>query len=103
MNIYTSLSYWMFLPEVWVILGILLIAADFTLGADFFLLPIGIAALVMAGLVLAHVNLWLGDTVIFDTWRQVMVWFSVLSVAGVAVIKLGFQRRSKDESDINKY
>ncbi len=103
MNIYTSITYWIFLPEVWIILGILLIAADFTIGADFVILPVGISALIMAFLIQAQESLWFGDTVFFDTWRQVIMWFAGLSVVSIAIIKFVFQRRRKDESDINKY
>ena len=96
-------TYWLLRPEVWVILGILLIAADFTIGADLFLLPIGISAFVIAALIYAQGNLWFGDVVLLGTWRQVIIWFSVLSVASIALIKFAFQRQRKDEPDINEY
>ena len=97
------LTYWLLWPEVWLILGIVLIAADFTIGADLFLLPIGIAAFVIAALIYAQENLWFGDLVLLGTWRQVIIWFSVLSVASIVLIKFVFQRRRKDEPDINEY
>ena len=103
MSIYTSITYWIFMPEVWVILGILLIAADFTIGADFVILPIGISALIMAFLIQAQESLWFGDTLLFNTWSQLIMWFAGLSVVSVAIIKFAFQRRRKDEPDINKY
>ena len=95
--------YWLLLPEGWVILGILLIAADFTIGADLFLLPIGISAFIIAAFIYAQVNLWFGDIILLGTWRQVIIWFSVLSVANIALIKFAFQRKRKDDPDINKY
>ena len=103
MSVYSTASYWMFLPEVWVIVGILLIVTDFTVGADLFLLPVGASALVIAALIQGQESLWFGDTVLFETWRQVIIWFAVLSVVSIAFIKFGFQRRRNNESDINKY
>jgi membrane protein implicated in regulation of membrane protease activity len=103
MNIFSSFTYWIFLPEVWLILGILLIAADFTIGANFFLLSIGASAFVMGGLIYGQQNLWFGDPLLFETWRQVMIWFSAMSIASVAVIKFLFQRKNNDEPDINEY
>jgi membrane protein implicated in regulation of membrane protease activity len=41
---------WIFFPEIWLILGILLIAADVLIGTAFFALSIGVAALIIAAL-----------------------------------------------------
>ena len=97
------LVYWILLPEFWVITGILLIAVDFTIGADLFLLPIGLAALLIAALLYAQENLWFGDVILFGTWKQIIIWFSALSVISIGIIRFSFQRRRKDEPDINDY
>ena len=99
----STLTYWLLIPEFWLIVGILLIAADFTIGADLFLLPIGLSALLMAGLLFAQESLWFGDIVFLGTWRQVIIWFSVLSVAFVGTIRVAFQRGRHHQSDINDY
>ena len=99
----STLIYWMLVPEFWLIVGILLIIVDFTIGAALFLLPIGLAAILMAGLLLSQEGLWFGDLIFFETWRQIIIWFSLLSVAFVGVIRFLFQRARRGQPDINEY
>ena len=99
----STLIYWMLAPEFWLILGILLIIVDFTIGAALFLLPIGLAAILMSGLLVSQEGLWFGDVIFFETWRQIIIWFSLLSVAFVGVIRFLFQRARRGQADINEY
>ena len=99
----STLTYWILTPEFWLIAGILLIVVDFTIGAALFLLPIGLAAILMACILFAQEGLWFGDVVFLDTWRQIIIWFSLLSVAFVGVIKFLFQRVRRGQADINEY
>ena len=94
---------WIFFPEIWLILGILLIAADVLIGTAFFALSIGVAALIIAALLFIQDESWLGTLVIFETWRGIGTWFAILSLASVGIIKVVFQRNEDDDSDINKY
>ena len=94
---------WLFYPEVWVILGIVLIAADVFIGAAFFVLSIGFAALMVAALLFMQDQSWFGTLVIFETWRDVGIWFAVLSLVSVGIIKIAFQPKNDTKSDINKY
>ncbi|MCB2101406.1 MAG: hypothetical protein KDE22_11080 [Rhodobacterales bacterium] len=98
-----DLAYWLFEPKVWIILGIVLIIADVFLGYTFFVLPIGVAALLIAGLIFAQGKLWFGDTVIFETWHDVGLWFAVLSVVSIGLLKMLARRWIKDQPDINEY
>ena len=98
-----DLNYWVYVTEVWIILGLVLIVADVFLGFNFFVLPIGIAALILAFLVYSENNALFGSIVLFDNWRDVIIWFSALSVASVGLLKIVFQRKNKSEPDINKY
>jgi len=96
------LGYWSLQPEVWLILALVLVGADIVLGLQYFVLSIGVAALLLAGALLAQQNLWFGDAVVFETWRGVGIWFAVLSVASVLLIKL-LTRQRRGQPDINEY
>ena len=102
MSLDSVLSYWSLQPELWLILALVLVGADIMLGLQFFVLSIGVAALVLSGVLLAQESQWFGDAVVVETWHGVGVWFAVLSVASIFLLKL-LTRRRKDQPDINEY
>ena len=102
MGMLSAITYWVFLPETWVLLALVLICADILLAFDFFVLSIGIAALILAGLLFMQRNLWLGDIILFQTWRDIAFWFAGLSIGSTILVRLILQRRHVD-SDINEY
>ena len=103
MDVYTDFSYWVFKPELWIILGIILITLDIFIGFEFFVLPVGVAALILSGIIYATINVWFGEFVPFETWKGVLIWFSVLSIISVGIIRFFFQRSKKQQPDINRY
>ena len=102
MDLYIEFSYWVFQAKVWVILGFVLIIVDIFLGS-FFILPIGIAAFFISGLILAQNQFWFGDYIFFETWRDIVIYFAIISVVSVGIIKFIFEERFKKEPDINGY
>ena len=99
-----DVAYWLFRPEIWAILGILLVLLDILLGFAFFILPIGLAAFIMAALLYGQQNMWYGDMVLFGVWRDVGLGFAVLSILSIGLVKLVFQRdRGTRDEDINRY
>ena len=102
MDLYTEFSYWVFQAKVWVILGFILIIVDIFLGS-FFILPIGMAAFLISGLILAQNQLWFEDFIFFETWRDIAIYFAIFSVISIGLIKLLFGKRSKNKPDINEY
>lgn len=97
------LAQWVLLPEVWIIAAILLIGADIVLGFEFFVLSIGIAALILAGLLFAQQEAWLGHVLLFETWEDVGIWFAGLSIGSIGLIRLWLRRRHSAQPDINQY
>ena len=85
------------------ILGLILIIGDVFLGFNFFVLPIGIAALIISALVYIENNDVFGPIILFSDWKVVIFWFAVLSIISVGLLKYVFQRNQKDEPDINSY
>ena len=90
MSMDSVLAYWSFQPEFWLIFALVLVGADIVFGLQYFVLSIGVAALLLAGVLLAQHNLWLGEAVVIETWRGVGVWFAVLAVASIFLIKFLF-------------
>ena len=50
MNVYLTLSYWLYLPQFWVIFGILFVLFELADGSAIFLLPMGAGSFLMAAL-----------------------------------------------------
>ncbi|MDX1738427.1 MAG: hypothetical protein R3261_09325 [Alphaproteobacteria bacterium] len=94
---------WFFAPKVWTILGIILIAGDIFLGYSLFILPVGIAALILAALLFAQQELIFGDMVLFSTWHAIGITFAILSVGCILALRFIFQRKKDSEPDINEY
>ena len=102
MDIHSLLDYWSFQPEFWVILALVLVGTDIVFGFQYFMLSIGVAALILAVVLFAQEGLWFGDAVLIETWRGVGLWFVSLSVASIFLIKLMF-RQWRGRPDINEY
>lgn len=98
-----TFDYWIFQPEVWLILALVLIIADILIGLNLFILPIGIAAAIVSAVIFAEQQHWFSDVVLLESWREVLVTFAVLSVAAVFLIRKLFQDKKAMESDINEY
>jgi membrane protein implicated in regulation of membrane protease activity len=102
MDVYWSLSYWFFQPQFWLIVGILLVIIDIFLLGSSFLLPIGISALILSVLVYFDIsNVW--EFQLFDTWRKILLYFGIFSVASIFIIKIFIKVRGDKGKDINQY
>ena len=99
------ITFLFFLPQTWIILGILLIIADIFLGYDFFVLPVGVTALIISLILYLQTGSFeeMGDFILFNTWHDVAYWFSGLSVVSIILMRLLFKLRKKDRIDINEY
>ena len=94
---------WLFEPEVWLILGLVLIALDIFVGMQFFVLSPGLASFIVGGLLQAQLSGWFGDSLLFETWRGLLIWWAVLSVLSIGLVRKLFQKKNADQSDINEY
>ena len=99
------ITFLFFLPQTWIILGILLIISDIFLGYDFFVLPVGVSALIISLILYLQTGSFeeLGDFILFNTWHDVAYWFSGLSLVSIILMRLLFKLRKKDRIDINEY
>ena len=99
------LTFLLFLPQTWIILGILLIIADIFLGYDFFVLPIGVSAIIISSILYLQKGSFeeFGDFILFDTWQDIAYWFSGFSIVSIILMRLILKLRKKDRIDINEY
>ena len=99
------ITFLFFLPQTWIILGILLIIADIFLGYDFFVLPVGVSALIISLILYLQKGAFeeLGDFILFNTWHDIAYWFSGLSLVSIILMRLLFKLKKKDRVDINEY
>jgi len=54
MGVHGFISYWVFQPESWEILSIILIILDISVGLGLFVLPIGVASIILSGVIYAQ-------------------------------------------------
>ncbi len=101
MSYYLNIDYFLFEPKFWLILGLLLIIIDVFL-FSFFLLPIGVAALIMSALIFFD-SQHMSESELFTNWYQVLISFSFISVGSIAIIRILARLRRKDREDINDY
>ena len=88
---------------MWIILGIVLIIVDIWIGFGMIILPVGVAALLLAALLFGESRQLFGEMDLFPSWRVVLIWFAGLSILSVGLIRVVFQRSRKSGTDINKY
>jgi membrane protein implicated in regulation of membrane protease activity len=99
-----ELSYWLLLPQVWIILGIVLIAAEMLDTSTIFFLPLGMAALVNAALIALYQNGMLGTWLTLETWDDTLIPLAVIAVSMSLLLQLYSRgRRRRESKDINEY
>ena len=96
---FETINYWLLLPEVWLIAGIILIVVELLLGTAYFLLALGVAALIFSGLVFLQEK----ELINFVTdWMDIAVVYGLLTLVSIFILKFFVQDKAKGE-DINKY
>ena len=108
MAMYSLISFWIYVPLVWVIIGIIAILLELTDGSRVFFLPIGLAAMVVA----AHLQLvftnFVSPALLPDSWYWLaMEWMIVAAAISVMLVMLRKQmmpsHATSDDEDINSY
>jgi len=95
------LNFLAFSADFWIILGLALIIVDIFL-SSFFLLPIGISALFISGLLYFFIE-EVQASGLMTSWRDILLWFAALSVISIFLMQLFVRIRKKDRKDINQY
>jgi membrane protein implicated in regulation of membrane protease activity len=101
MDLYYQLTYWLFLPQVWVIVSLFFIGLEVTDGSAIFFLPMGISAALIASLIFLVDNSVLPLHFLPTTWYWLLACWAVVSV--MSSLGLATVRKQKKEGDINNY
>ena len=101
MELYFSLSYWLFLIQFWVILGILFVGLEILDGSLIFFLPIGFGSFFNALLLFFQDYEGFFDYEIISVWYDSLISLAIFSL--ISSFSLRFLNFKKDETDINKY
>ena len=108
MGIYSVISFWMYVPLVWVIIAIIAVLLELTDGSRVFFLPIGLAALVVA----AHLQLVFTNIVSSSLLPEAWYWLAmewIIVAAAISVLLVVFRTQmmpsdaASDDEDINRY
>ena len=108
MGIYSVISFWMYVPLVWVIIAIIAVLLELTDGSRVFFLPIGLAALVVA----AHLQLVFTNIVSSSLLPEAWYWLAMewmIVAAAISVLLVVFRTQmtpgdaASDDEDINRY
>ncbi len=106
-DVYFSLSYWLYLPQTWIIIRILGILLELTDGSRIFFLPIGLAGLVVS----AHVKLTFDNALdpglLPETWYWLAMEWMIIAAA-ISILLVSFRRmmpkpENPEDDDINSY
>jgi len=101
MDIYLSLSYWLFLLQFWIIIGIIFVGLEILDGSLIFFLPIGL------GSFLNTLLLYLQEFEFMFNYQFVSVWYHTLISLGIFSLISSYCLRllnfKNKKEDINKY
>ncbi|HIG59420.1 MAG TPA: hypothetical protein EYQ22_00875 [Gammaproteobacteria bacterium] len=94
-----TVTYWLLLPEVWLIVGIVLIIVEILIGTAYFLLALGVAGLILSGIVFFQEIFLFG---LLTDWMDVAICYGILSIVSIFIVKALVRKDSQDQ-DINQY
>jgi len=102
--IINATSFWTFLPQTWVIIGIILIILE-VFDGNLIAFSFGVSALILAILLWTDEKYILGDFIIIESTRELLYAYGVISLLSIILIKFIFQpwKSKRGEKDINIY
>ena len=101
MDVYLSLSYWLFLLQFWIILGIVFVGLEILDGSLIFFLPIGFGSFSNSLLLYLQEFEFMSDYQIITVWHHTLISLAVFSL--IFSYSLRFFNFKKDIEDPNKY
>ena len=106
MMIVDAPSFWAFLPQSWIILGVILIILE-VFDGNLIAFSFGVSALIQAFLLWADESALWGDYVLIESTRELLYAYASTSILSILLIRLVFQswkkKNPKDGSDVNIY
>lgn len=102
--IINGISFWTFLPQTWIIIGIILIILE-VFDGNLIALSFGVSSLILALLLWADEKFLFGDFIIIESTRELLYAYGIISLLSIVLIKFIFQswKNKSGEKDINIY
>ncbi|MDA9930106.1 hypothetical protein N9E91_02570 [Alphaproteobacteria bacterium] len=100
------LGYWLFLPQIWVIMAILFLLLELTDGSRVFFLPISLASVVIALLIFLQNAGVIASGILPDKWYWMLAICMVLALMFSLPMTRIRKQKIKDEmdsDDVNNY
>ena len=102
METLSFLHHWLLLPQVWLIIGMVLMLVELTEGSQIFFLPIGLGGVLNSALLYLEREAIIPFGYMPETWYGMLMMWAVGSV--LFSLLLTIRRRKKQQSvDINDY
>ena len=101
MDVYLSLSYWLFLLQFWIILGIIFVGLEILDGSLIFFLPIGLGSFSNSLLLYLQEFEFMFDYQVVSVWHHTLISLAIFSL--IFSYSLRFLNFKKDIKDPNKY
>ena len=101
-----TFTYWLFMPQTWILIGLAFVLLELTDGSRIFFLPFGIAGLAVAALSALVINNILGPAFLPTKWYWMLVLWVVLAFIISALMVTAKRLRPaapEDKGDINQY
>lgn len=96
------LDYWLLLPQVWLIIGMVLALMELIEGSQIFFLPVGLGGICNSLLLYLEREGIIPFGYAPETWYGTLIPWAVCSVAFAFLLSVR-RRRKKQSADINDY
>ena len=99
------ISGWLLQPEIWIIIGLILIGLEVMLdGSMAIFLPLGLAALFNGAFIYLQDSGLFGGAIFMDSWDDTLVPFVIFAAIAAFALRYYVRHRKTDDTpDINEY
>lgn len=102
METLSFLNHWLLLPQIWLIIGMLLVLAELMDGSQIFFLPIGLGGILNSVMLYLEREAFIPFGYVPETWYGMLIVWAVGSA--VFAVLLTIRRRKKQQpTDVNDY
>ncbi len=96
------LNYWLLLPQVWLIIGMLLVLMELMDGSQIFFLPIGFGGLFNSAALYLERKAVIPFGYLPETWYGMLIFWAIASIAFALLITIR-RRKKQMPIDVNDY
>ena len=102
MEILASLNYWLSMPQVWLIIGMVLVLMELLDGSQMFFLPIGLGSIFNSAALYLERKALIPFGYLPETWYGMLILWAIASI--VFALLFTIRRRKRQAiTDVNDY